>query len=625
MRRFREFIALIAIAYTVILLYISLEFIFLLSKVDYFIRLTLGEYAKLFLNSSLLLLVPIALFLSFIYLIYIGFSRQGKMINLIKQLFLFLFSFSFIFFIFSHLDTFIYTSFNRMSISYSPLPIRILISCCLLALTFVFSKTYLPSIFEFFYSKTKILVSIFSVVFIFAVVFLYQNLKHYSSLDIKINNQSNQELPNIILFSSDGLETERMSVYGADRDTTPNLRELAKSAVVFTQAYCNVQNTRGSIVSILTGKAPATTKVFGAGEILKGKDSFEHLPAILKKLGYYCASFGFYDTQSPVVTNMLDSFDELNGAKTYLSPGNFLLNKLIKTYPLEIYFLHNLFLERIYYKLACLCGKINKFPIEFFYRIQDREIIDRANRIIKQINKPIFIQIHLGANHRSVFWNLRKQPKKFSSGKDCTEDDNDCYDDALVFSDELFKDVLNTLRQSDKYNQTIIFFLTDHNRHGSFGHLTTPVPLIIRFPNISDIHNCDYPVQYLDIAPSILKAINVNIPDWMEGMPILYPMHNFTKEQIVNRPIFTFVTRYIYNKKQKKWLRVEVGPPLYGIQEVGMVIDRYLLKLALPSFDSQLFILENFKHILIDNENKRKEYLSILLGYLKNKGFIFKR
>ena len=623
MRKFKEFIALVAVASMVILLYVFLEFVFLLSKISYLTRLTLGEYVKLFLNSFLLLLIPIALFLGFIY---ITFGRQNKVINLVKQLFLFLLSFSFIFLMFSHLDTFVYTSFNELSISYhSPLPVRIFIFLCLFALSFVFLRTYFYSVFEYFLSKTKILMVILSITLIFGAIFLGQNLKERYALDIKINRQSNEKCPNIILFSSDGLETERMSVYGANRDTTPNIREFAKSAIVFTQAYCNVQNTRGSIVSILTGKSSATTKVFGQGEILLDRNSFEHLPGILKKMGYYCASFHYFDQENPVVTNMLDSFDELNGVRTYLTSENYLLKKLLKTYPLETYFIRNLFLERIYYKLACLCGVINKFPFEFFYRIKDRELVDHASRVVKEINRPVFIQIHLSSTHKSVFWARSYIPKKFSSGKQCTEGDNDCYDDALFFVDKLFEDLLNSLKQSDKYNQTIILFLADHNRHGSFGHLTTPVPLIIWFPDVSDIHNCDYPVQYLDIAPSILEAVHVNIPSWMEGAPILYPKHNIAKEQIINRPIFTFVVWGRYDKQQKVWLRVEVRPPTYGIQEVCMVVDKYMLKLGPPRFDSQLFVLENFKHVLIKDENKRKEYLHILLEYLRNKGLILKR
>ena len=623
MKKLREFIALITIVFVVIMLYISLEFVFISSKISYLSRFSFLEDMNLLSNSCLILFIPVVLLIGFIYAV---FGRKGKSINLVNKLFLFLISLSLVFLIFFHLDSFVYTSFNRLSISYhSPLPVRILIFLCLFALSFIFSITCSCPAFEYFLKKTKILMAILSIVSILGTISLAQNLKQCNTPDMKINRQGNEKLPNVILFSSDGLETERMSVYGAKRDTTPNLREFAKSAVIFTQAYCNAQNTRGSIVSILTGKSPTTTKVFGPGEILLDRNSFEHLPGILRKMGYYCASLNFHDQQSPVVTNMLDSFDEVNGVRTYLTSENYLLKRLLGIYPRETYFLRNLFIERIYYKLACLCGVIKTFPLELFFRIEDNELIGHASRIVKEIRRPVFIQIHLASTHRSVFWAEGNIPKRFSLGNKCSEEDNDCYDDALIYIDKLFGDLLNALKQSDKYNQTIIAFLTDHSRHGSYGHLTTPLPLIIRFPGVSDIHNCDYPVQYLDIAPSILEAIHVSIPAWMEGEPILYPKYNLAKEQIISRPIFTFVAWHTYNKKQHTWLRAEVRPPLYGIQEVDMVIDKYVLRLGIiPDCFSELRVLENHKHILINDNNRSNEYLSILSGYLKNKCFIVK-
>ncbi len=459
-----------------------------------------------------------------------------------------------------------------------------------------------------------------SIALILGTIFLCQNLKQYSNFDTKIIRQSNEKLPNIILFSSDGLDTERMSVYGANRDTTPNIREFAKSSVVFTQAYCNAQNTRGSIVSILTGKSPASTKVFGEGEILMNKDSFENLPRILRKMGYYCASFNRFEFVNPVVTNILDSYDEVNGAKTYLVSENYLVKKLLGIYPTEIYFLRNLFLGRIYYKLACLCGVINEFPLELFVRVEEEKLVGLASKVIKETNRPLFIQIHLVSTHHAIYCAGHNIPKKFSLGKQCVEGDNDCYDDALFYVDRLFGDILSALKQSDKYNQTIVLFLTDHERHGSFSPLGTPLPLIISFPEVSGIYNCDYPVQYLDIAPSILEAVHINIPTWMEGLPILYPKHNIEKEKIINRPIFIFTIKSFYDKQEKSWHRAEVRPPLYGISEVDMVVDKYSLKLGIPDFDSNLYVLQNYKHAFIKDEDRKREYLSSLLEYLKNKG-----
>ncbi len=45
--------------------------------------------------------------------------------------------------------------------------------------------------------------------------------------------------PNVILYVIDGAAADRMSVYGYDRRTTPNLERLAAEGVVFENAYSN--------------------------------------------------------------------------------------------------------------------------------------------------------------------------------------------------------------------------------------------------------------------------------------------------------------------------------------------------------------------------------------------------
>ena len=57
-----------------------------------------------------------------------------------------------------------------------------------------------------------------------------------------------------------------------------------------------------------------------------------------------------------------------------------------------------------------------------------------------------------------------------------------------------------------------------------------------------------------------------------------------------------------------------------------MVVDKYVLRLGIiPDSFSELRILENNKNIHIKDEIRKDEYLSILLRYLKTKGFIVKK
>jgi arylsulfatase A-like enzyme len=62
--------------------------------------------------------------------------------------------------------------------------------------------------------------------------------------------------PSVVLILLDTLRADRTSVYGCERDTTPNLARLARRGVVFDEAFSTSSWTWPSTASILTGRAP---------------------------------------------------------------------------------------------------------------------------------------------------------------------------------------------------------------------------------------------------------------------------------------------------------------------------------------------------------------------------------
>jgi glucan phosphoethanolaminetransferase (alkaline phosphatase superfamily) len=80
--------------------------------------------------------------------------------------------------------------------------------------------------------------------------------------------------PNILLIGSAGVDADQMSLYGSERDTTPFLKDFAKSALLAENNFPNASQTTGSLVSIYTGKLPTATRLLYPPDILKGKDAF---------------------------------------------------------------------------------------------------------------------------------------------------------------------------------------------------------------------------------------------------------------------------------------------------------------------------------------------------------------
>lgn len=143
-------------------------------------------------------------------------------------------------------------------------------------------------------------------IIVFFVGFL--NLKPLSKGDLALSNRKN-----VILITADGLNSQHMSVYGYANDTTPFLKQMASKALISLNNFSNSGNTAGSITSILTGKLPTETRVLYRPDILRGEDSYQSLPAILKNAGYYSAQFSFGFYADAYQLNFSNAFDFVNG------------------------------------------------------------------------------------------------------------------------------------------------------------------------------------------------------------------------------------------------------------------------------------------------------------------------
>ncbi len=64
------------------------------------------------------------------------------------------------------------------------------------------------------------------------------------------------ETLSLLWISLDTLRADHLGAYGSDRDLTPNLDELARESLVFSNAYATAPFTLPSIASLMTGRYP---------------------------------------------------------------------------------------------------------------------------------------------------------------------------------------------------------------------------------------------------------------------------------------------------------------------------------------------------------------------------------
>lgn len=339
------------------------------------------------------------------------------------------------------------------------------------------------------------------------------------------------QLPNIIMITSDGVNAGHMSLYGYRKDTTPFLRELSDSSLVAENAFTNSANTSGSIVALLNGKYATTTRVLYPPNILRAQDSYQHLPGILKTLGYYTVQMGFEVYVDAYNQNLLSGFDEVNG-RSYLGSNYF---DQIKTYlPGEsAYFFYETFnrifdrLRHIYFihTMENAFEQVTMVSESF----SDIEKLDKLFTLIETKDQPIFVHIHWMGTHGAKFYAIEQ---KFSGSKqkELQNDwDIDFYDDSIYEIDQIVKSIYEKLEIEGKAKNSIIVFGSDHAQK----YLTNVrVPIFFHFPNGEHSGRILMNAQNIDIAPTLLDYLGQNIPDWMEGDTLLEGLEK-------QRPIFS--------------------------------------------------------------------------------------
>ena len=121
--------------------------------------------------------------------------------------------------------------------------------------------------------------------------------------------------------------------------------------------------------------------------------------------------------------------------------------------------------------------------------------------------------------------------------------------------------MLGKLRESEILNNTIVVILSDHgeslgenDHYFAHGHNVTPelieIPLLVAVPKRSfEKHN--YPVQNVDVAPTLLQLLNITVPTSFRGQGLFRP--DPARQAIAEQPnirwaIYTQNGTYVYER-----------------------------------------------------------------------------
>ena len=135
----------------------------------------------------------------------------------------------------------------------------------------------------------------------------------------------------------------------------------------------------------------------------------------------------------------------------------------------------------------------------------------------------------------------------------------DRYEESIAYMDfELAKLATAIDHRADAAN-TMYLLTSDHGESFDHGYLnhgdvlyssSVHVPLVIRYPNQRVGQRVKKPVQSIDIAATIADAIGLDVPPWMDGIPLGRSVDTVDRDTIIVnfRDAFTG-TLYLYPTK----------------------------------------------------------------------------
>lgn len=315
--------------------------------------------------------------------------------------------------------------------------------------------------------------------------------------------------PNVLLIVLDTVRADAMTLYGAARDTTPNLNRLAAEGVVFEQARSTAPWTLPSHASLFTGRWPFEM----SAEVGRPLDStFPTLAERLSERGY--ATGGF-------VANLENCNSWYGLARGFQHYEDYYENAVVS--PLETLRCSRLGRAAATSKLGWSLIKAVAKPESYRYRKSAAMVNrDALAWLSEQGDRPYFLFLNYFDVH-DPYVPPAGADRKFSAarvGEELSPEEvvRDAYDDCLAYLDDQIGRLLDELETRGKLENTLIVVTSDHGEafgeHGLNGHGVslyrpeTHIPLIVVQPETAPAgRRVTHPVSLRDVPPTVLDLV----------------------------------------------------------------------------------------------------------------------
>lgn len=326
-------------------------------------------------------------------------------------------------------------------------------------------------------------------------------------------------MKNIIIIVIDAFRIKNLSLFGYNRETDKNLKNIANQGIVFKNFFSSSNATAPSLMSIFTGRFPDNHGIIHQFPYT----TEEEVEKMNKERNFWLSSYLKSRKYETIAIDWIgmwfkDGFDYYKEREEWQGESKF----STKFSPAKDTM--DLAISRI---------KKAKFPFFLFthfwdthfpflttkYRARQRKDINEVLKEIKgQSQKDYFRKKTANAEIYSI---------KDMIGK---------YDAAIKEVDKQIGRLYNYLKEQDLLKDTILFILGDHGtnltEHGiyfsssSLFDETIHVPLIVHFPGFKAKEVKAF-VQNIDIAPTILELLENSMDNWQfDGKSIIDTIKN---------------------------------------------------------------------------------------------------
>jgi len=355
-------------------------------------------------------------------------------------------------------------------------------------------------------------------------------------------------MTDVLFVTVDSLRADHVGWHGYERETTPNLDEIAEDCATFSNAFAHACSTRPSFPSILTSsyalehggferlssnRATLAEAFSNAGYQTAG---FHSNPYLLSDFGYDRGFDRFYDSNSdPTLFARLrqgikNQFDSEGTVYTLLQRA---FNATERHTGIE--------LGSPYVPADELTDRALSWAGDT--RAGDRFLWIHYMDVHHPYTPP--------ARHQRAFRDdvidddqaIQLRRKMLEEPADVTEEELqqliDLYDAEIRFVDDEIERLMTSI-QRDWDTDPLFVFTADHGEafreHGSFSHSATFYDEVLHVPLLIDgvqtVEGSDALVGLLDLAPTIVDAVDIEVPSTFRGDSLVGGGHH-DRDQVI--------------------------------------------------------------------------------------------